>query len=70
MKVSRLGIYAKGSIVALVMGVPAVVSFLVSWKISSNLLVAIAISIVVYFISMGFAFKVAKRLAKDDGKSS
>ncbi len=68
MGVSRLGIYAKGSIVALVMGVPAVVSFLVSWKINGNLMIAIAISIVVYFISMGFAFKVAKRLASNDGK--
>ncbi len=66
-KISRLDIYAKGSIVALVIGVPAVISFLIAWSITNNnLLISIVVSIVTYFISMGFAIKVAKRLAKDN----
>ncbi len=64
-KVSRFGIYAKGTIVALVMGIPAVASFIVTWRITSNTLTAVIVSIVVYFIAMGFAFKIAKRLAKE-----
>lgn len=63
-KVSRFGLYAKGTIVALVMGVPAVASFLITWRITSSMLTAVIVSLVVYIIAMGFAFKVAKRLAK------
>lgn len=64
-KISRFGIYAKGTIVALVMGIPAVASFVVTWRVTSNTLTAIIVSIVVYLIAMGFAFKIAKRLAKE-----
>lgn len=60
---SRFGIYAKGTVVALVMGVPAVVSFLVTWRFTNSMLTAIIVSLVVYLIAMGFAFRVAKRLA-------
>ncbi len=69
-KISRLEVYAKGSLVALVIGLPAVSSFLITWKITNDLLISIAVSIVIYFISMGFAFKVAKRLAKDNSNDS
>ncbi|MCS6767683.1 MAG: hypothetical protein RMJ59_03145 [Candidatus Nitrosocaldus sp.] len=62
-KVSRFGIYAKGTIVALVMGVPAVASFLVTWRMTNSILTAIIVSLVVYIIAMGFSFKVAKKLA-------
>ncbi len=60
---SRFGIYAKGTIVALVMGVPAVASFLITWRITNSMLTAVVVSLVVYIIAIGFAFKVAKRLA-------
>ncbi len=60
---SRFGIYAKGTIVALVMGVPAVASFLITWRITNSVLTAVVVSLVVYIIAIGFAFKVAKRLA-------
>lgn len=63
-KVSRFGIYAKGTIVALVMGVPAVASFLITWRITNSILTAVVVSLVMYLIAIGFAFKVAKRLAK------
>ncbi|GBC72790.1 hypothetical protein HRbin04_00183 [archaeon HR04] len=64
-KISRFGIYAKGTIVALVMGIPAVASFVLTWRVTSNTLTAVIVSIVVYLIAMGFAFKIAKRLAKE-----
>jgi hypothetical protein len=69
-KISRLDVYAKGSLVALVIGLPAVASFLITWRITSNLLISIAVSIVVYFISMGFAFKIAKILAKGSNSNN
>ncbi len=66
-KISRLDIYVKGSIVALVIGVPAVISFLIAWIVTNNnLMISIVVSIVTYFVSMGFAIKVARRLAKDN----
>ncbi|MFN4336750.1 MAG: hypothetical protein ACK4FV_04105 [Candidatus Nitrosocaldus sp.] len=61
---SRFGMYAKGTIVALVMGIPAIASFLITWRITNSMLTAIVVSLVVYVIAIGFAFKVAKRLAK------
>ncbi|MEM2920177.1 MAG: hypothetical protein QXW14_06085 [Candidatus Nitrosocaldus sp.] len=63
-KVSRFGIYAKGTIVALVMGIPAVASFLITWRITNSILTAVVVSLVMYLIAVGFAFKVAKKLAK------
>jgi len=61
-KVPRRGMFAAGTIVALIISVPAIVAFLVAWKYTGNVLTGLIVSVVVYFIAMGLSFKVSKKI--------
>ena len=61
-RTSRTELFAKGSILALIISIPSLAGFFVSWKILDNLIDAAIIGLVVHFIVMGFALKIAKKL--------
>lgn len=61
-RTSRTQLFAKGSILAVIISVPSLVGFFVSWAILGNLIEAAIIGLVVHFIAMGFALKIAKKI--------
>jgi hypothetical protein len=61
-KLTMRDIILKGSIIAVIVTVPSIVSFLISWVILDNLIQAAIIGAIVHFVAMGFSFKISKRL--------
>ena len=61
-KLTMRDIILKGSIIAAIVTVPSIVSFLISWIILDNLIQAAIIGAIVHFVAMGFSFKISKRL--------
>lgn len=61
-KISKKNIYTAGTILALIISIPAIVAFLVAWKVGGSMFTALIVSIVVYFISMGFSVKISKKM--------
>ncbi|MDO8641569.1 MAG: hypothetical protein Q7R33_08555, partial [Nitrosarchaeum sp.] len=60
-------IVLKGSIIAVIVTIPSIVSFMVIWMILDNLIQAAIIGAVVHFIAMGFSLKISKKfLVKRD----
>jgi len=55
-------ILLKGTIIAVIIAIPSLVSFLVAWVLLDNLLIAALIGVVIHFIAMGFALKISKKL--------
>lgn len=60
--ISKKELFAKGSIIALIISIPSLASFFLSWAILGNLLEAAIVGLVVHFIVMGFAIKIAKKI--------
>lgn len=54
-------IILKGSVIAILVVIPSLVAFFVSWVILDDLLPAAIIGGVVHFISMGFSLKISKK---------
>ena len=61
-KFSSKDIFLKGSIIALIVTIPSLTAFGVSWKLLDDLIQAAIIGGVVHFISMIFSFKISKKL--------
>ena len=59
---SKKELFAKGSIIALIISIPSLAGFFLSWAILGNLLEAAVVGLVVHFIVMGFAIKIAKKI--------
>jgi len=60
-------IVLKGSIIAVIVTIPSIVSFMVIWMILDDLIQAAIIDAVVHFIAMGFSLKISKKfLVKRD----
>ena len=59
---SRTELFAKGSILALIISIPSLAGFFVSWAVLGNLIEAAIVGLVVHFIAMGFALKIAKKI--------
>ena len=55
-------IILKGSVIAVMVAVPSIITFLISWIILDDLLQAAIIGAVVHFIAMGFSLKISKKL--------
>ena len=55
-------IILKGSVIAVMVAVPSIIAFLISWIILDDLLQAAIIGAVVHFIAMGFSLKISKKL--------
>lgn len=68
-KLTMRDIVLKGSIIAVIVTVPSIVSFMVFWMILDNLIQAAIIGAVIHFIAMGFSLKISKKLlVKRDSK--
>ncbi len=61
-KLTMRDIVLKGSIIAVIITVPSIVSFVVTWMILDDLIQAAIIGAVIHFIAMGFSFKISKKL--------
>ncbi len=55
-------IVLKGSIIAVIVTVPSITSFLISWIILDDLIQAAIIGAVIHFVAMGFSLKISKKL--------
>jgi len=66
-KLTMRDIVLKGSIIAVIVTIPSIVSFIVIWMILDDLIQAAIIGAVVHFIAMGFSLKISKKfLVKRD----
>ncbi len=60
-KLTMRDIVLKGTIIAVIVTIPSIVSFMVVWMILDNLIQAAIIGAVVHFIAMGFSLKISKK---------
>jgi len=61
-KIPMKNVYAIGTLLAIIISVPGIIAFVVAWKIGGNMLTALIISAIVYFISMSFSVKISKKM--------
>lgn len=61
-KLTMKEIILKGSIIAVIVTVPSITSFAISWFVLDNLMHAAIIGGVIHFIAMGFSLKISKKL--------
>jgi len=70
-KITTTKIFAAGTILAIVIAVPAVaVTLLTHYVIKTNLIVTGIAGIVTLFVAMAFGYKLSKKLAKVQGTDS
>ena len=63
-KISMLKIFLNGTLLAVIIAVPAIIStVLFHYVIKTNLIITITAGIITLFVAMGFAYKVSKKLA-------
>lgn len=55
-------IFLKGSLIGLIITVPSLIAFFVSWLVTGDKYISLVIGVVVHFIGMGFSLKLAKKL--------
>jgi len=61
-KLSIRDIALRGTIIAVIITVPSVLVFLISWTILDNLIYAAILGAVIHFIAMGFSLKISKKI--------
>ena len=61
-KLTMSDIVLKGSIIAGIVTIPSITSFLIVWTVLDNLIQAAIIGAVIHFIAMGFSLKISKKL--------
>jgi hypothetical protein len=63
-RISALKIFLNGTLLALVIAGPAIISTVVfHYVIKTNLIITISAGIITLFVAMGFAYKISKRLS-------
>lgn len=55
-------IFLKGTIIAIIITIPSIVAFFIAWHFLNDLILSAIISVVIHFISMGFSFKISKKI--------
>ena len=55
-------IMLKGTIMATILTVPSIITFLITWVILDNLINAAIVGGIVHFIAMGFSLKISKKI--------
>jgi len=55
-------IILKGTIIAMIITVPSVIAFMISWMILEDLISAAILGAVVHFFAMGFSLKISKKI--------
>jgi len=69
-KITTSRVFAVSTLLALVISVPAIaVTLILHYVIKTNLVITAVGGLVALFIAMGFAYKLARRLAKMQGGS-
>ncbi|MDF2421572.1 MAG: hypothetical protein OPY06_01005 [Nitrosopumilus sp.] len=61
-KLSIREIAIKGTVIAIIITVPSVLAFLISWTVLDNLIYAAILGAVIHFIAMGFSLKISKKI--------
>jgi hypothetical protein len=61
-KLSIFEIVLKGTIIATIISVPSLTSFVLIWVIFDDLILGIIVGIIIHFIAMGFSLKISKKL--------
>ena len=62
--ISLLKILMNGTLLAVVMAIPAIITTVVfHYIIKTNLIITISAGIITLFVAMGFAYKISKRLS-------
>ena len=60
-------IILKGSLIAILLVIPSLIAFFLSWLVLDDLLQAVIIGGIIHFIAMGFSLKISKKfLTKKD----
>ena len=61
-KLSIREIALRGTIIATIITVPSIITFLLIWIVLDNLIYAGILGAVVHFIAMGFSLKISKKM--------
>ena len=61
-KLSIIEIVLKGTIIAVIITVPSIMAFLLSWFILNDFMTAVILGGIVHFIAMGFGLKISKKI--------
>jgi hypothetical protein len=67
--VSKSMYYTASTIVAMVMAIPGIVALLLVRTYTSDVASQVVISSIVFFVAMGFSFKISKKLANKMDKN-
>lgn len=67
--VSKSTYYTASTIVAMVMAIPGIVALLLVRTYTSDVASQVVISSIVFFVAMGFSFKISKKLANKMDKN-
>lgn len=59
---SKREIFLKGTIIAIILTVPSLVGFVISWIITDDMLTSAVIGGIIHFVAMGFSLKISKKL--------
>ncbi len=61
-KLSIREVALRGTVIAVIITVPSVLVFLISWIVLDNLIYAAILGAVIHFIAMGFSLKISKKI--------
>ena len=61
-KLSISEIVLKGSIISIIMTIPSLSAFLLSWVIFDDFMTALILGGIIHFIAMGFGLKISKKI--------
>jgi hypothetical protein len=61
-KLSIREVALRGTVIAVIITVPSVLTFLISWTVLDNLIYAAILGAVIHFIAMGFSLKISKKI--------
>jgi len=61
-KLSIREIALRGTMIATIITVPSIITFLLIWIVLDNLIYAVIVGAVVHFIAMGFSLKISKKM--------
>ena len=61
-KLTKQDVFLKGTIIAIIITVPSLVTFIIIWFVLDDLITAMIIGAIVHFIAMGFSLKISKKL--------
>jgi len=61
-KLSIRKIVLRGTILAIIITVPSIIAFVLTWIILDDLIYAAILGAIVHFIAMGFSLKISKKM--------